>query len=191
MPSFGTAAANTAAKKDLPYRHEVRVGVGSVFSDVFIRAWGEDESRNTFWVPNLYADYMYHFNHWLSAGLQVNTTWYGGEERRRDIENAEWHSYLEGVVAFMPTVRFTYFHTDKNHVALYSALHAGYSVGMYQENNRICYGGSGFTGGVTALGVSFGGEHLFGAFEIGGLFSPFPYEQICSRALSFAIGYRL
>ena len=43
----------------------------------------------------------------------------------------------------------------------------------------------------TALGISFGGEHLFGAFEIGGLFSTGPYEQICSRMLSMAIGYRL
>lgn len=187
MPLYGKVAANTAAKNDLPYRHEVRVGAGGVLSEVFIGAFAYDERRNSFRVPNLYVDYMYHFNHWLSAGLQVNTTWNGGEERRRDIENAEWQPYLYGVVSFMPTVRFTYFHTDKNHVALYSALHAGYSIGI--DQNR--YEGSGFTGGVTALGVSFGGEHLFGAFEIGALFGTEPYEQIGSRLLSLAIGYRL
>ena len=96
---------------------------------------------------------MYHFNHWLSAGLQVNTTWNGGKSRKRDQEDAVWHSYLYGVVTFMPTIRFTYFHTDKNHVAMVEMVH--------------------------------------GAFEIGGLFSTGPYEQICSRMLSMAIGYRL
>ena len=187
IPLFGTAAANTTEKKNISYRHEVRVGVGEMFSDIFIRAWSVDERQNIFWIPNLYADYMYHFNHWLSAGLQVNTTWNGGKSRKRDQEDAVWHSYLYGVVAFMPTIRFTYFHTDKNHVALYSALHAGYGVGI----DKTGYEGSGFTGGMTAFGISFGGEHLFGTFEIGGLFSTGPYEQICSRMLSMAIGYCL
>ncbi len=126
----------------------------------FFRAWSVDERQNIFWILNLYADYMYHFNHWLSAGLQVNTTWNGGKSRKRDQEDAVWHSYLYGVVTFMPTIRFTYFHTDKNHVALYSALHAGYGVGI----DKTGYEGSGFTGGMTALGISFSGEHLFGAF---------------------------
>ena len=65
IPLFGTAAANTTEKKNISYRHEVRVGVGEMFSDIFIRAWSVDERQNIFWIPNLYADYMYHFNHWL------------------------------------------------------------------------------------------------------------------------------
>ncbi len=75
IPLLGTAAANTTEKKNISYRHEVRVGIGEMFSDIFIRAWSVNERQNIFGIPNLYADYMYHFNHWLSAGLQVNTTW--------------------------------------------------------------------------------------------------------------------
>lgn len=185
-----TAAGAQEAEKPVPgiCRHEVRLGVGDNVSDIFLSAWSPDEHSSRYVLPNFFADYTYHFCRWFGMGLQINTIWLGGTARER-MEGAEWYSYLYGNISVMPTFRFTYFRTPKNNVALYSSVYGGYCAGISRRDNTL-YCGHGFSVGLTAVGVSFGGEHWFGAAEVGALFGSGDMLQLGSRILSVAAGYR-
>lgn len=169
-------------------RNEFRIGVGDNLTDLFFSGWSPTEKRNAYVLPNIFVDYTHHFCHWFGLGLQVNTIWAGGDMRERN-EGAEWQSYLYGGLSVMPSLRFTYFRAEKNNVALYSSVYGGYCLGIDKSaDKQQCH--HGFTAGATLLGVSFGGEHWFGATELGGLFGSAAGTQIGSRIISIAVGYR-
>lgn len=178
------------AEKPVPgiCKHEFRLGVGDNFTDLFLAAWSPNEQRNRYFTPNIFIDYTYHFCPWFGLGLQVNTIWQGGDRRER-FEGAEWHHYMGSNTSVMPVLRFTYFRVPKNNVALYSSVYGGYCIGV-EQYDRTFYYRHGFAAGLTALGVSFGGGHWFGAAELGMLFGFGGTEQLGSRILSIAAGYR-
>lgn len=177
------------AEKPVPgiCKHEFRLGVGDNFTDLFIGAFHYYELRGNYTTPNIFLDYTYHVCPWFGLGLQVNTIWWGGENYEHD--GTFVGSYLYGNTSVMPVLRFTYFRVPKNNVALYSSVYGGYCAGIDKTNNKSVYT-HGFAAGLTALGVSFGGEHWFGAAELGMLFGFGGNTQLGSRILSVAAGYR-
>lgn len=181
-------AENTAT--DFKGKQEFRIGAGDNLTDVRItrNRLINYEIGNNYITPNIFIDYSYHFCHWFALGVQINTIWWGGDANS-PTQNRKSFSYLYGNTAIMPTFRFTYFRVPTNNVALYSSVYGGYCAGVEQEGNT-CYYNHGWSAGVTALGVSFGGEHWFGAAELGALFGYAGNLQLGSRILSLAAGYR-
>lgn len=171
-------------------KHEFRLGFGDSFVDMYRAAQQNRQYNvcNNFITPNMFLDYMHHFNRWFSLGVQINTMWWGGDKSEWT-QDAVTHSYLYGNTAIMPVCRFTYFRTEKEHLSLYSSLYAGYCAGLEKERGTYYYS-HGIAAGLTALGVSFGGEHCFAAAELGALFSYGGNLQLGSRILSITVGYR-
>lgn len=171
-------------------KHEFRLGFGDNFIDMYRTAKQNKlyDVCNNFITPNIFFDYMHDFNHWFSLGVQINTIWWGGDKSELALGSVT-SSYLYGNTSVMPVCRFTYFRTGKDNISLYSSLYAGYCAGLEKERGTYYYS-HGFAAGLTALGVSFGGEHCFATAELGALFSYGGNLQLGSRILSITVGYR-
>lgn len=171
-------------------KRELRIGAGDNMVDMYVAAQASRYYNlcNNYITPNIFLDYTYHICHWFSLGVQINTIWWGGDASELTLGSVT-RSYLYGNTAIMPTFRFTYFRVPTNNIALYSSVYGGYCAGIEKEGNT-CYYNHGWSVGVTALGVSFGGEHWFGAAELGALFGYAGNLQLGSRIVSMAVGYR-
>lgn len=188
------APATMAETKEMraENKHEIRIGVGEgVLDRLFIASHDMYESKNIYTAPNIFLEYQYRINHWCGVGVQLNGAWWGADLRKRfwNVTQDDWQHIVQGGLAVMPTVRFTYLH--KEWVNLYSGLSLGYYWGMntFDEKTRHSHGA---VGNVCALGVSVGRNHFFGTGEIGFMCGgTYDVLQIGSRLLSLSIGYRL
>ena len=161
-------------------KHEVRIGWGDSMyeSAVFYNSYSRSNYR---YSGHLFGEYQYHFNHFLSAGLQL------------DWEKVSWNDgeYFTNL-SILPDVRFTYFH--RPWVNMYSGLGIGLCVNSgtdvdYKGRTTACSP----CVGLTAFGISVGRNGWFGSFEIGGLNALVGTNEIYmagSRLLSISFGYR-
>lgn len=165
--------------------HEVRIGWGDMLFETAV--WHNNRQATDYrYTGHIFAEYQYRLRHWLSVGMQT------------DYEQVLWtapsdntaHTFYN--VGLLPTVRFTYFFSE--YVNLYSALLFGLNINGGSETDMYgrkvdCSPAFGFT----ALGVSVGNNHWFGAAEIGGLNALMSKDEIYmigSRLFTVSVGYR-
>ena len=169
--------------------HELRIGVGDCsiyYAQRYSPHPGSYVDAREFDVllPNIFVEYQYRVNSWLSAGLQVNAI----GDVYSDITVGCWGSaiatYSEGWVHVIPTATFTYFHRDW--VNLYSGIGVGYAMQLETKDQTRNIWHT-FAAQATLLGISVGKNHWFGTFEAGALFTGRSFPDRC---FNFAVGYR-
>ena len=168
--------------------HELRLGVGDC-SIYYAQRYSPKASYVDARVfdlilPNIFVEYQYRVNSWLSAGLQVNAI----GDVYSDITVGSWElaitTYSEGWVHVIPTTTFTYFH--RNWVNLYSGIGVGYAMQLETKGKTRNIWHT-FAAQATLLGISVGRDHWFGTFEAGALFTG---RSMPDRCFNFAVGYR-
>ena len=168
--------------------HELRLGVGDC-SIYYAQRYSPKASYVDARVfdlilPNIFVEYQYRVNSWLSAGLQVNAI----GDVYSDITVGSWElaiaTYSEGWVHVIPTATFTYFHRDW--VNLYSGIGVGYAMQLETKGDTRNIWHT-FAAQATLLGISVGRDHWFGTFEAGALFTGRSFPDRC---FNFAVGYR-
>ena len=169
--------------------HELRIGVGDCsiyYAQRYSPRPGSYVDAREFDVllPNIFVEYQYRVNSWLSAGLQVNAI----GNVYSDITVGCWGktiaTYSEGWVHVIPTATFTYFHRDW--VNLYSGIGVGYAMQLETKDQTRNIWHT-FAAQATLLGISVGKNHWFGTFEAGALFTGRSFPDRC---FNFAVGYR-
>lgn len=197
LPSFSLMAETqrTRAKQ----KHEVRIGYGDPMYETM--RWKSETNRmdiamnarqNYRYTGHIYGEYMYRVNRWFGVGAQVdfgatlfdyNT--YHIRDGKQVLASSDPRYFYD--VCIMPSARFTYYHSDW--VNLYSGVQAG--LGIHADyRNRYELGAA---VGVTALGVSVGKNHWFGAAEFGGISSLQSLTAIYliwTRWFNLSVGYR-
>lgn len=140
---------------------------------------------------HLFLAYQYKFNHWLSAGVELD--WlscqylFDYQDGYGVLVERARTSYLDQMT-IMPTVRFTYF--CRPLVELYSGLGLGYTLSVESFVSHC------FTVSPTLFGVNVGNEHWFAEVELGGMVTVTtswignPEILFSSRIVSAAVGYR-
>ena len=179
--------------------HELRLGVGDCsiyYAQRFttpvppLVAPGsqepENSSRLSLILPNIFIDYQYRVNSWLSAGVQVNTIWDKGTDSyyNSGAKDVLLVDFTEGWIHVIPTATFTYFHREW--VNLYSGIGVGYAM-QIESKNRTRNLWHTFAAQATLLGISVGKNHWFGSFEAGALFTGRSFPDRC---FTFSVGYR-
>ena len=169
--------------------HELRLGVGDC-SIYYAQRYSPhpggyvDAREFDVLLPNIFVEYQYRVNSWLSAGLQVNAI----GDVYSDITVGCWGSaiatYSEGWVHVIPTTTFTYF--SKEWVNLYSGIGVGYAMQLETKGKTRNIWHT-FAAQATLLGISVGRDHWFGTFEAGALFTG---RSMPDRYFNFAVGYR-
>lgn len=168
--------------------HELRIGVGDC-SIYYAQRYSPKASYVDARVfdlilPNIFVEYQYRVNSWLSAGLQVNAI----GDVYSDITVGSWElaiaTYSEGWVHVIPTTTFTYFH--RNWVNLYSGIGVGYAMQLETKGKTRNIWHT-FAAQATLLGISVGKNHWFGSFEAGALFTGCSFPDRC---FNFSVGYR-
>ena len=168
--------------------HELRLGVGDC-SIYYAQRYSPKASYVDARVfdlilPNIFVEYQYRVNSWLSAGLQVNAI----GDVYSDITVGSWElaiaTYSEGWVHVIPTATFTYFHRDW--VNLYSGIGVGYAMQLETKGKTRNIWHT-FAAQATLLGISVGRDHWFGTFEAGALFTGRSFPDRC---FNFSVGYR-
>ena len=168
--------------------HELRLGVGDC-SIYYAQRYSPKASYVDARVfdlilPNIFVEYQYRVNSWLSAGLQVNAI----GDVYSDITVGSWElaiaTYSEGWVHVIPTATFTYF--SKEWVNLYSGIGVGYAMQLETKDQTRNIWHT-FAAQATLLGISVGRDHWFGTFEAGALFTGRSFPDRC---FNFAVGYR-
>ena len=168
--------------------HELRLGVGDC-SIYYAQRYSPKASYVDARVfdlilPNIFVEYQYRVNSWLSVGLQVNAI----GDVYSDITVGSWElaiaTYSEGWVHVIPTATFTYFHRDW--VNLYSGIGVGYAMQLETKGKTRNIWHT-FAAQATLLGISVGRDHWFGTFEAGALFTGRSFPDRC---FNFAVGYR-
>ena len=168
--------------------HELRIGVGDC-SIYYAQRYSPKASYVDARVfdlilPNIFVEYQYRVNSWLSAGLQVNAI----GDVYSDITVGSWElaiaTYSEGWVHVIPTTTFTYFH--RNWVNLYSGIGVGYAMQLETKGKTRNIWHT-FAAQATLLGISVGKNHWFGSFEAGALFTGRSFPDRC---FNFSVGYR-
>lgn len=187
-------------------RHEVRVGWGDMmfetvaFHDSPSHNWANtdvisDKYLTTDLVDHRYtghifADYHYNVLKWLAVGGQIDFEgifWKEVTYGKNHIQVGEAKDVKNYNVVLMPTVRFTYFHSQW--VNLYSGLGIGLNIACDNSNQRE----AAIAFNINLLSVSVGNEHWFGAVEFGllnSLKNTNNIYMIGSRILSASVGYR-
>lgn len=162
-------------------KHEVRIGWGGAGYEraVFYNSYTRQNYR---YSGHIFGEYQYHFNHWLSAGLQL------------DWEKVSWNSnqYFTNF-SILPDVRFTYF--KRPWVNMYSGIGIGMCINSGTEidsrgRKTVCSPAT----NLTLFGISVTHpKGFFGSFEIGGIDAAVSKNEIymaASRILSISFGYR-
>lgn len=180
-------------------RHELRIGYGDPMYETM--RWKDETTKmgiamnarqNYRYTGHIYGEYMYHATHWFGIGLQAdfgatlfdyNT--YQLKDGQQYLASSDPRYFYD--VYLMPSFRFTYFHREW--VNLYSGVQAG--LGIHADYlNRYELGAA---VGVTALGVSIGKKHWFGAAEFGGISNIQSLTAIYTfwtRWFNVSVGYR-
>ena len=182
-----TLAETKEARAENP--HELRIGVGDC-SIYYAQRYSPhpggyvDAREFDVLLPNIFVEYQYRVNSWLSAGLQVNAI----GDVYSDITVGCWGkaiaTYSEGWVHVIPTTTFTYF--SKEWVNLYSGIGVGYAMQLETKDQTRNIWHT-FAAQATLLGISVGKNHWFGSFEAGALFTGRSFPDRC---FNFAVGYR-
>lgn len=167
--------------------HADYTGLGSA-SSVFV------EQQHTFWTPHFAGEYQYRLNDWCSVGAQVDFQYTGWHRVTYNTMNAEVDNTREHFynLSFLPTVRFTYFHSP--YVNLYSSVGLGLDVNGGTETDihgkRVAFGAA---LDIAVLGLSAGANNWFGSMEVGGLSAlknKGTMFMMASRILTVGVGYR-
>lgn len=187
--------------------HEIRIGWGDMMFENLI--WQEKPyptilpndytatyKENYHYTQHWFAEYLYNFGYWYSVGMQVdysgvlwnNVTRNGqGKEIDRETKQSAHN------IAVIPTVRFSYFHSE--YVSLYSALGLGLNINTSTETD--------YKGRTTAfapavnislLGMRVGKGRFFGSMEVGGMLSLMSSNEVYmlgSRIFTASVGCRL
>ena len=200
----GSVSAETTAARD-SMRHEVRVAVGDMLFETLM--WHNDVHRNYLgspdrayterqhfcYTPHIGAEYQYRINRWLGVGALVDFQYTAWENRTYNNLNQLTATSDENFynLTILPTVRFTYLHTE--YVSLYSSLALGMNINGGTETD--IYGKKTAVGAafdIGALGITVGHGHWFGSAELGGMFAlknTATIYMLASRIVSVSVGY--
>lgn len=144
---------------------------------------------------NLFVDYQYSITSWFSAGGQINfsASW-RGMQSYDGYGNSHGH-YFKSLTYLhvMPEIRFTFFHRE--HCNLYAGVGGGFVAEIF-TNDNMDYWGRPYNNrntyswviDFTFLGVSWGGEKVFGFAEFGAMFEPMTYatmDRVCRAGIGF------
>ena len=166
-------------------------GMTSVEAHDFLQRYRKTANTQYSNRGHLFLAYQYKFNHWLSAGVELD--WlschylFDYQDGYGVLVERARTSYLDQMT-IMPTVRFTYF--CRPLVELYSGLGLGYTLSVESFVSH------GFTVSPTLFGVNVGNEHWFAEVELGGMVTVTtswignPEILFSSRIVSAAVGYR-
>lgn len=179
------------------------IGMPAQEADAFLRSHYIVDRKDLRSSGNIFVEYQYHFNNWLSAGVDVNMLAF---QRKYIIANG-YHdfrgSYTTGtmMLSLIPRVRFTYF--NRPHVQLYSGVGLGATIKTGLPLRDVLWSTTPLypetsTSGACALdltlfGISAGGEHLVGSFELSPMFhlgKNLDWFVAGGRLFKVAIGYK-
>jgi len=178
-------------------RHEVKLGWGDMLFESAMQYEfthiGKPNTRIDYLTGHFFAEYEYHWLSWLSSGMQIDFFQMGWHDRRelKSDSNAKEHNYYN--LSFLPTVRFTWFHSE--YVNLYSAAMLGLCINGGTERDAmtgrktVCYPAF----GLTMLGCQVGKNGWYGAVEWGGLSALLDTNYIAmasARILSVSVSYK-
>lgn len=179
---------------DLSFMPEWIKGMPASDADAYLRGYRAYVHSDASTTGHLFVGYMYHLTPLIGVGLDADLLTLLGRSAVYDgyahyVESIQNNVY---VVSLLPMVRFTYF--EREHVRLYSAVGVGYTcyAGTWAEA-RFTQQGVGVN--TTFLGVSVGGQHVFGSVELGAYNSVyFASDKVewmpFSRIFSMSIGCR-
>lgn len=179
LPLLSAMPALASDKQD-SYRHEVRIGWGDqIFEKMMWHNTGyivntlpQSEmisyDENYRYTQHIFVEYSYSFYSWLSAGLLFDASSFIWDDVTR---NGAGAVVLRDAnrsctnLAFVPTVRFTYFR--RPYVNMYSAIGMGLAVNTGTTKNirgkNTLYG---IAGNITLLGVSGNYRQWFASAEL-------------------------
>lgn len=153
--------------------HEVRIGWGDMMFESTMQYEfthiGKPNARIDYLTGHFFAEYQYHWLPWLASGMQVDFFQMGWHDRRELRLNPDAHEHNYYNLSFLPTVRFTWFHST--YVNLYTAAFVGLCIngGTEQdpmtEKYTLCYPAF----GLTMIGCQIGKDGFYGTVEWGGL----------------------
>ena len=178
-------------------RHEIRVAWADMLFESAMQYEfthiGKPNARIDYLTGHFFVEYQYHWLSWLATGMQVDFFQMGWHDRRelRIDPDAHEHNYYN--LSFLPTVRFTWFHSK--YVNLYSAAFVGLCINGGTEKDpmtgkyTICYPAF----GLTMLGCQVGQKGWYGSVEWGGLSALKDINSIVmasSRIISVGLAYQ-
>ena len=178
-------------------RHEVKLGWGDMLFESAMQYEfthiGKPNTRIDYLTGHFFAEYEYHWLSWLASGMQIDFFQMGWHDRRelKSDSNAKEHNYYN--LSFLPTVRFTWFHSE--YVNLYSAAMLGLCINGGTEKDAmtgrktVCYPAF----GLTMLGCQVGKNGWYGSVEWGGLSALLDTNYIAmasARILSVSVSYK-
>ena len=191
----------------LNMRHEVRIGWGDQLFESLIwhnptniyttlpADFQKTYSENYHHNQHIWLEYQYRVKEWFSVGAMMDVSSVGWDEVKRngagtELARDKGHYFYN--LAFMPTIRFTYFfHPNVN---LYSGLGFGMDINGGTETNSSGHKTDvGAAVNITVLGVSANYERWFFSFDLGGLTALKNANTIfmmSSRMLNVGIGAR-
>ena len=181
-------------------RHEVRIGYGDPMFETM--RWKDESNRlpvpmnvrqNYHYTGHIYGEYMYRVNSWFGVGGQVDfgATTFDYNTYKLDAYGQQYLAARDPRffydVCIMPSFRFTYFHSE------WVNLYSGVQLGLGIHGDHLGRYELGYATGLTALGMSVGRDHWFGAVEVGGLNnlqSLTAIYLIWTRWFNVSVGYR-
>lgn len=198
-----------ADDKDVPAfsRHEVRIGWGDQMFDklmwhntgYIVNTLPENQTllyeEKYRYTQHIFAEYSYSFYHWLSAGMLFDTSsciWDDVIRNGAGVEVSRVANRYCTNLAFVPTVRFTYFR--RPYVNLYSSIGVGLAINTGTTKN--IYGKKtimGIAGNMTLLGISGNYKQWFASAELNAYMAakdPSHMFLMGSRLVTLSIGMR-
>ncbi len=196
VPLAAAAAPADSAAVFTPV-HEVKAGWGDMIFESAMKYEfthiGKPYTRIDYLTGHFFAEYQYHWLPWLASGMQIDffqASWHDRRELSASAR-APQHSYYN--LSFLPTVRFTWFHSA--YVNLYSAAFVGLTIngGTEQDfltgRHTVLYPAF----GLTMLGCQVGGKGWYGTVEWGGLSALRDINSISmasSRIIAVSLAYQ-
>jgi len=182
-------------------------GMSAQDADAYLRQNRMTERSRVFTTGNIFVEYQYRLNSWFGIGVDVNVLpmW-----RKYSVMNG-YHegagTYTAGYcfISALPRAEFTWL--SREHVNLYSGV--GWGVTMKCAMEPVVLTSSihewpktpvyssqwGTSIDMTLLGVSFGGEKIFGSVEFSPMFhlgfNDVDWWSAGSRFLKLSLGWRM
>ena len=114
---FALSLCAQTPKEENVNRNEIRIGVGDPFLDMIFMHTdvGRYEYVNQRFTGNLFVEYQYRINDWLSVGgkatysaILYDTEYYSSSLHLYENREAVYRNRYSMRASLMPTVRFTY-----------------------------------------------------------------------------------
>lgn len=196
-------------RKDIPYRHSLKLGIGDMYTDAVAfpdsprRSYAFLPSSYTFteqqshrYCPHLFVEYSFRITGKISVGFQTDFfsfSWkdvsYSGGSDTPTLEQSQWCTNW----AFMPQAAWMW--AESGSWSFYSTLRGGLALNTGSQTDT--YGRKtvlGYALSPTVFGVSYDVDRFFFSAEVGAHFAlhdNFAIFSALSKLFTFSAGIRL